>query len=188
MLNDGRCLVCVYVVVMGFVMSGCWQTEWATECFRDIGAQPALAAQPEMQCPAVDIWSVFRDVPGQAQDKDTGIEGFDFTEDEAENQVQNLKQKKGVLVEHSHGIARLENRSEHDGEGIAKTDPGTNCVDINLADQNELMRLPGVGASRAKLIIQAREKRSFKRIKDLSRIKGIGAKSIKKMAGMICEL
>lgn len=63
-----------------------------------------------------------------------------------------------------------------------------NCVDINHADEKQLITLPGVGAGRAQKIIQAREKRPFKRKTDITRVKGIGRKSYRKMAEFICDI
>ena len=62
------------------------------------------------------------------------------------------------------------------------------CIDINLADEKELSRLPGVGLSRAQAIVNAREKRPFKRKKDIMRMKGIGAKSYRRMVDQICDI
>ncbi len=72
------------------------------------------------------------------------------------------------------------------GGGVAGD--SEDCVDINVADVNGLLRLPGVGAGKAKSIVAAREKRPFKRKKDITRIKGIGPKSYQRMAGMICDI
>ena len=48
-------------------------------------------------------------------------------------------------------------------------------VDINTADEKTLMRLPGIGAGRAKAIIAYRKKHGpFKHIKDLIKVRGIG--------------
>ncbi|MCL2326740.1 MAG: helix-hairpin-helix domain-containing protein [Proteobacteria bacterium] len=64
----------------------------------------------------------------------------------------------------------------------------TNCVDINHGDVNALMKLPGIGQSRARAIEEAREKRPFKRKADIQRVKGIGKQSYKKMADFICDI
>ena len=63
-----------------------------------------------------------------------------------------------------------------------------NCIDINTADVSQLMALPGVGKGRAQAIIQSRSRKPFKRKKDITRIKGIGAQSYRKMADAICEV
>lgn len=56
---------------------------------------------------------------------------------------------------------------------------------INQASLEELQFLPGVGPSKAKAILKYREKRAFKSIKDLRRIKGIGPKMSQKMEAWI---
>jgi competence ComEA-like helix-hairpin-helix protein len=79
--------------------------------------------------------------------------------------------------------------------GAAKTETSRvgavnpdNCVDINSADIAQLTSLPGVGKGRAEAIVQSRTRKPFKRKKDITRIKGIGAQSYRKMADRICEI
>lgn len=68
------------------------------------------------------------------------------------------------------------------------TDLHSECIDINMASESELTKLPGVGQGRAKQIIQYREKKSFKKKSDITRIKGIGKKSYHKLSAFICEI
>jgi comEA protein len=50
-------------------------------------------------------------------------------------------------------------------------------ININSADKNELMKLPGVGPKMADMIIEYRNENSgFKTIHDLMKVKGIGGK------------
>ena len=50
-------------------------------------------------------------------------------------------------------------------------------INLNTADRNELMSLPGIGEKRADDIIELREKKGgFKRIEELLEIPGIGEK------------
>lgn len=53
-------------------------------------------------------------------------------------------------------------------------------VDINKANQKELMSLKGIGEKRAKAIIEHRSKHCFKNIDELKQIKGIGDEFMKK--------
>ena len=55
-------------------------------------------------------------------------------------------------------------------------------ININKASMEELMTLKGIGESKAKRILAFRKKHgSFKRIKDLRRVKGIGRKTVLKL-------
>lgn len=54
---------------------------------------------------------------------------------------------------------------------------------LNEATAEELTRLPGVGAKRAEALLALRQKLGkFKRMSDLLRVRGVGAKSLKKFA------
>ena len=58
----------------------------------------------------------------------------------------------------------------------------TGVVNVNTASAAELEMLPGVGASRAKAVIEAREaKGGFKSLDDLLAVKGIGEASLAKL-------
>jgi len=50
-------------------------------------------------------------------------------------------------------------------------------VNINTADPQELVQLPGIGPTRAQAIVAARKKRRFRRIEDILRVPGIGRKT-----------
>jgi competence protein ComEA len=55
-------------------------------------------------------------------------------------------------------------------------------VNVNTASAAELEMLPGIGASRAKAMIEAREaKGGFKSLDDLLTVKGIGEASLAKL-------
>lgn len=59
-------------------------------------------------------------------------------------------------------------------------------VNLNTAEEAELLRLPGVGPSKARAILELRAKLSgFKRLEDLMRVKGIGRKTFRKLAPML---
>lgn len=50
-------------------------------------------------------------------------------------------------------------------------------ININEAAPEELVKLPGIGPSRAGAIVAEREKRRFRRIEDIIRVPGIGRKT-----------
>ena len=50
-------------------------------------------------------------------------------------------------------------------------------ININEAGPEELVKLPGIGPTRAKAIIAERKKRRFRRIEDIIRVPGIGRKT-----------
>ncbi len=59
-------------------------------------------------------------------------------------------------------------------------------VNINTATVEELVKLPGVGDSVAKKIVEHREKNgNFKATEDLKNVKGIGEKKFEKMKDLI---
>lgn len=59
-------------------------------------------------------------------------------------------------------------------------------VNINTADVSGLVRLKGVGESKAKAIVEFREKHGqFKAINELEQVKGIGAKLLEKNKSVI---
>ena len=51
---------------------------------------------------------------------------------------------------------------------------------LNLADESELRKLPGIGRARARAILAERERLGkFRRIEELLRVKGIGVKRLR---------
>ncbi len=55
-------------------------------------------------------------------------------------------------------------------------------ININTATATQLQKLPGIGPSKARRIVQYRAKRGpFRRIRDLRRVKGIGRKTLQRM-------
>ncbi|MDO4622208.1 MAG: ComEA family DNA-binding protein [Eubacteriales bacterium] len=65
-------------------------------------------------------------------------------------------------------------------------DSGTGKVNLNTADKEELMTLPGIGAARAESIIRYRtENGSFSSIEDIQNIEGIKAKAFEKIKDYI---
>jgi competence protein ComEA len=65
---------------------------------------------------------------------------------------------------------------------ISKDEAPSGAVNLNTATEDELMLLPGVGASKAQAIIAWRKKYGgFKKVDDLTKVKGFGYKSLKKL-------
>lgn len=55
-------------------------------------------------------------------------------------------------------------------------------VNLNSATEEELMLLPGVGPSKATRIVEWRKKHGkFKKVEDLTKVKGFGYKTFKKL-------
>jgi len=60
------------------------------------------------------------------------------------------------------------------------------AIDINTASEAELDKLPGVGPSKAKAIVEDRQKNGpFKSVEDIKRVKGIGDKTYEDLKGQI---
>ncbi len=59
-------------------------------------------------------------------------------------------------------------------------------VDLNLASEDDLRRLPGVGPTRAKAILELRARLGrFKSVDDLARIKGFGRATLRRLRPMV---
>lgn len=59
-------------------------------------------------------------------------------------------------------------------------------VILNLATEQDLRRLPGVGPKRAKAILALRERlKKFKRVEDLLKVKGIGRRSLARLRPLV---
>lgn len=63
----------------------------------------------------------------------------------------------------------------------------TQRINVNKANAATLLTLPGIGPSKARAIIEYREKKgSFDHVEDLIKVKGIGKKLLGKIRGKVC--
>ena|SRR3989338_5839546 len=78
-------------------------------------------------------------------------------------------------ADHQHHIARHHSTLKNDNQP----------VDINHADANALMTLKGIGMKKANTIITYRQSQgAFQTIEDLSKVKGVGVKGLKRLEAM----
>lgn len=61
----------------------------------------------------------------------------------------------------------------------------TGTVNINEASPEQLERLPGIGPARARQIVEYRKQHAFKRVEELTRIKGIGKKTFARLRPLV---
>jgi len=70
--------------------------------------------------------------------------------------------------------------------GATAGDAGSGKININTATEEQLQQISGIGPSKAKAIIEYREKNGlFQRIEDLDKVSGIGEKTIEQMEDQI---
>jgi competence protein ComEA len=65
------------------------------------------------------------------------------------------------------------------GGATARAEPPAGVVNINQASPEQLMLLPRIGESKAKRIMDYRQRTPFKSVNELARVKGIGLKSLR---------
>lgn len=90
----------------------------------------------------------------------------------------------GVLVEADAGVPPAEPKSEPAKAAGGITADGK--VVLNVASEEELRRLPGVGPAKAAAIVELRAKlKKFRKVEDLLRIKGIGRRKLAKLRPLV---
>lgn len=62
---------------------------------------------------------------------------------------------------------------------------GGGKVNLNTADEAQLITLPGIGPSLARRIIQYRQQKPFQRVEDLQQVSGIGPAKFRGLAGRV---
>ena len=79
--------------------------------------------------------------------------------------------------------AHAEQRSRPTAAASGSSAPASaGTVNLNTATEEELDRLPGVGPSKAAAIVAWRKKYgAFKRIEDITRVKGFGRKTLQRL-------
>ncbi len=78
-----------------------------------------------------------------------------------------------LFVLSSAGVSRADNRAP---EGV---------VNINTASASQLQLLPGIGPSKARAIIEWRNRHPFASPQELLKVKGIGKKLFSRISGMV---
>lgn len=58
-------------------------------------------------------------------------------------------------------------------------------IDPNVADPLTLATLPGIGPVRARAIVRERERQPFRTLADLTRVRGLGPRSVGRLAGLV---
>ncbi len=82
---------------------------------------------------------------------------------------------------------KIKDRLVVDGEKkLGSSKNGDEKIDINTAGIDELVKLPGIGPSKANNIVEYREKHGkFKTYEDLLNVSGIGEKTLEKIKPLI---
>lgn len=64
---------------------------------------------------------------------------------------------------------------------VATATPSAGVVNLNEANPEELERLPGIGPAKARAIVEHRHAHPFKKVEDITKVKGIGKKTFAKL-------
>jgi competence ComEA-like helix-hairpin-helix protein len=62
---------------------------------------------------------------------------------------------------------------------------GSVRIDVNRADAESLQALPGIGPALAARIVEERRSRPFASVSDLTRVRGIGAATVRRLQGLV---
>lgn len=82
-------------------------------------------------------------------------------------------------------IPSIEEVASVESKGLEST---TGQIDINQADESQLIQVPGIGPKTAQKIIKYRESNTFRSIEDLKKIEGIGDKKFEQLKDfIICQ-
>ena len=112
-----------------------------------------------------------------------------FTKDadtKSVNLAMKLKDEMKIFIPSKNEISKLQNHNTENSQIVTLKDNNSiNLVNINTADSNKLQTLPGIGPSKAKKIIEFREKNQFKKIEELKNVDGIGEKTFESLKSLI---
>lgn len=112
-----------------------------------------------------------------------------FTQDadtKSVNLAMKLKDEMKVYVPSKTETSKAQNNNIESSDIVTIKDNNSNSlVNINTADSNKLQSLPGIGPSKAKKIIEFREKNQFKKIEEIKNVDGIGDKTFESLKSLI---
>jgi comEA protein len=77
--------------------------------------------------------------------------------------------------------------AQRGSQGAVQATAPDGVVNINTASEQELVRLPGIGPSKAQAILDLRKRMGgkFERVESLLRVRGIGRKTLRKLQPML---
>ncbi|MDU5961337.1 MAG: helix-hairpin-helix domain-containing protein [Finegoldia magna] len=112
-----------------------------------------------------------------------------FTQDadtKSVNLAMKLKDEMKIYIPSKSETSKEQNNDTQSSDLVTIRDNNSsNLVNINTADSNKLQTLPGIGPSKAKKIIEFREKNQFKKIEEIKNVDGIGDKTFESLKSLI---
>ena len=112
-----------------------------------------------------------------------------FTQDadtKSVNLAMKLKDEMKIYIPSKTETSKAQNNDRHSSDIVTiKDNNSSSLVNINTADSNKLQTLPGIGPSKAKKIIEFREKNQFKKIEEIKNVDGIGDKTFESLKSLI---
>ncbi len=83
------------------------------------------------------------------------------------------------------GITSVRGESESSGAKFVERKYTDAVLDINVATEEELQTLPGIGPSKARAIVEYRKVQPFKQAEEIMNVPGIGPKTFEKLKNRI---
>ena len=112
-----------------------------------------------------------------------------FTQDadtKSVNLAMKLKDEMKIYIPSKTETSKAQNNDRHSSDIVTiKDNNSSSLVNINTADSNKLQTLPGIGPSKAKKIIEFREKKQNKKIEEIKNVDGIGDKTFESLKSLI---